>query len=174
MLKKTVTYKDFNGEDVTEDFFFNLNKAELIEIEMSYPGGFGKHIQAIAKAEDKPKLVEMFKKLLLTSYGVKSDDGKKFLKNQILRDEFEASTPYSDIFMELMTNEDFQTQFLNGVMPANLSEDLAKLAASEKTEVILPEDVQIISRADAIAMDSDELMSKLATGRYRLADPTGE
>lgn len=120
MLKKTITYTDYDGNERKEDFYFNLTKAELLEMELSTPGGMEKMIQNILDAQDLPELIKMFKKLILLSYGKKSDDGKRFIKSDILREEFTQTEAYSDLFMELSMDADAATEFINGIIPDSL------------------------------------------------------
>ena len=120
MLKKTIKYTDFNGEETSEDFLFHLSKAELVELEMSHEGGFVASMQKVVEAEDNKTIIEEFKKIILQSYGKKSLDGKRFIKNQTLRDEFESSEAYSTLFMELVTDTDAAIEFMNGIIPGDL------------------------------------------------------
>jgi hypothetical protein len=117
MLKKTITYTDYNGVKRSEDFYFNLNKAELTEWELSHSGGLTTMIERIIKAQDGNKIVKLFKDLVLRAYGIKSDDGKRFIKNQELRDEFSQTEAYNELFMELATDSDAAAKFVNGVVP---------------------------------------------------------
>lgn len=117
MVKKTITYIDYNGEPRTEDFFFNLNKAELTEMELSVKGGLKQHLEKIVKEQDNQEIVKYFKDLLLRSYGVKSADGKHFVKSKELSDEFTHTQAYSDLFMELSENADVAAAFVNGIIP---------------------------------------------------------
>lgn len=128
MLKKTITYVDFNGEEHTEDFYFNLTKAEILEMNFSTYGGLDKMIEKIIATNDTPKIVAMFKDLVLKSYGEKSDDGKRFIKNDDVRAAFSQTQAYSDIFMELATDEDSAIKFVNGIVPKDISENLDKAA----------------------------------------------
>ena len=121
MLKKTITYTDYEGNERTEDFYFNLSKAELMEMELSSSGGMEKYIRRIISERDNAKIVAIFKELVLKAYGVKSDDGKRFIKSQQLRDEFSQTEAYSDLFFELATNADAAADFVNGIIPKNLS-----------------------------------------------------
>jgi hypothetical protein len=82
VLKKRITYEDFNGEEVTEELYFNLSKAELVELELSRPGGMQEHLQKIVESEDGKAIITEFKELILMSYGQRSEDGKRFIKNQ--------------------------------------------------------------------------------------------
>jgi hypothetical protein len=92
MLKKTITYESFDGDEkYTEDFYFHLSKAELVEIEMSHKGGLSNSIQNIVDAEDGKTIMEEFKKIILMAYGKKSADGKRFIKNEVYREDFIAS-----------------------------------------------------------------------------------
>lgn len=126
MIKKTVTYTDFNGVERTEDFYFNLSKAELMEMELTTDGGYSAMLERITNAKDFKSLVEVFKSLLLKSYGVKSDDGRRFIKSPEISSEFEQSPVYSDLFMELSTDSDAAATFIKGLIPADLAKDVEK------------------------------------------------
>ena len=91
MLKKTITYTDYNGVERTEDFYFNLSKAEIAEMELEIPGGMTALIERITKTKDTPSLVKMFKDLILRAYGEKSDDGRRFIKSKELKESFEQT-----------------------------------------------------------------------------------
>lgn len=120
MLKKTIKYTDFNGTEREEDFYFNLTKAEVMEMEMSTTGGMAEMIQRIVSAQDAPAIIKIFKDLVLKAYGQKSPDGKRFIKNDELRDEFVSTEAYSQLFMELATDADAAAKFVNGIMPQDL------------------------------------------------------
>ena len=122
MLKKTIKYTDYNGVEREEDFFFNLNKTELMEMEISTEGGFAEKIQTIVKTKDNAAILKTFKEIILKAYGVKSDDGKRFMKSDTLRTEFEQTEAYSELFMELATNADAASAFINGIIPKNMEE----------------------------------------------------
>lgn len=117
MLYKTITYTDYNGTERTEDFYFNLTEAEVMEMEMSTSGGLAEMINRIVAAQDAPSIIAVFKKLLLKSYGVKSPDGKRFIKSDALSEEFSQTEAYSQLFMELATNSDKASEFVNGIVP---------------------------------------------------------
>ena len=121
MIKKTITYVDYNDVERTEDFYFNLSKAELMEIEMSTSGGLVEMINRIVSAQDAPAIIKVFKDLILKAYGVKSLDGKRFEKSDKLRTEFEQTEAYSQLFMELSTDADAASKFVNGIMPSEAS-----------------------------------------------------
>ena len=131
MLKKTITYTNFNNEEVSEDFFFHLSKAELVELEMSYKGGLTEQIQRIAAAEDGKAIIAEFKNIILSSYGERSADGRRFIKNQTLRDEFESTEAYSTLFMELVTDAEKAAEFVRGIIPQDLAEEAARVVSAD-------------------------------------------
>ena len=128
MIKKTITYEDYNGNERKEDFYFNLSKAEVMEMEMSTSGGLAEMIQRVVAAQDQVSIIKIFKDLILKAYGVKSPDGKRFIKSQELSDEFSQTEAYSQLFMELATNADAAADFVNGIVPANMAKQAALAA----------------------------------------------
>lgn len=122
MLKETIVYTDFNGLERKEDFYFNLTKAELMEMELGIAGGLAEKIQRVVDAQDTPQILKVFKDLVLDAYGIKSDDGKRFIKNQEIRDAFAQTEAYSILFMKLATNADEAAKFINGIVPADMSQ----------------------------------------------------
>lgn len=133
MLKKTITYTDYNDVERTEDFYFNLNKAEIMEMEMSTTGGMAEMIQRIVKAQDSPAIVKIFKDLVLRAYGEKSADGKRFIKNDEIREAFAQTEAYSILFMELATDADAAAAFVNGITPADIDANDTKVSEKPKT-----------------------------------------
>lgn len=124
MLKKTITYTDYNGSERTEDFYFNLSKAEIMEMEMSTTGGLAEMIQKIVAAQDAPAIIKIFKDLVLKAYGEKSADGKRFVKSDEISTAFAQTEAYSQLFMELATDADAAAKFVNGIVPADMSKKL--------------------------------------------------
>ena len=123
MLKKTITYTDYNGTERTEDFYFNLTKAEVMEMEMSTSGGLAEMIQRIVAAQDSPAIIKIFKDLVLKAYGEKSLDGKRFVKSDDMREAFSQTEAYSILFMELATDADAAAKFVNGIIPEAPKDD---------------------------------------------------
>ena len=119
MIKKTITYTDYNDNERTEDFYFNLNQAEVMELELSTSGGLANMITNIINAQDAPAIIKIFKELLLKAYGKKSPDGRRFEKSEALSNEFSQTEAYSKLFMELATDADKAAEFVNGIVPAN-------------------------------------------------------
>lgn len=119
MFKKTITYKDYNDVEITEDFYFNLTKAEIMEMQLKEKGGLAEKIQRVVNTKDVPEIIGIFKDLIVSSFGVKSPDGKRFIKNDQLRDEFKQTNAYAELFMELATNETSAADFVNGIIPVD-------------------------------------------------------
>lgn len=116
MLKKTMNYEDYNGVPRTEDFYFNLTPAEVTEMELSVDGGLVEMINRVVAAQDGKQIINVFKDIILRAYGEKSPDGKRFVKNQEIRDAFAQTNAYSDLFMELATDAKAAAAFVNGVI----------------------------------------------------------
>lgn len=117
MLKETIKYTDFNGVEREEDFYFNLTKAEITEMEMSVDGGLVERINKIVQAKDAKEIVKIFKTIVLDAYGEKSADGRRFIKTPELREAFSQTMAYSNLFMELATNDVKAAAFIKGIMP---------------------------------------------------------
>ena len=117
MYKKTITYEDYNNVTRTEDFYFNLTQAELAEMEFGTSGGLADMLTQISKSMDQPSIIAMFKKIILAAYGVKSPDGKYFRKTEEIRNDFMSTEAYSILFMELASDSDSASEFINGVIP---------------------------------------------------------
>lgn len=125
MLKETIKYTDYNGVERTEDFWFHLSKAELMEWEMGTTGGLTEMIKRIVDAQDAPAIIKIFKELVLKAYGQKSPDGKRFIKSEELATEFSQTEAYSQLFMDLATDADKAAAFVNGIMPSDIAEKAA-------------------------------------------------
>ena len=128
MIKKTIPYTDYNGNERTEDHYFNLSKAEVMEMEMSTSGGLAEMIQRVVAAQDQPAIIKIFKDLILKAYGVKSPDGKRFIKSAELSTEFSQTEAYSQLFMELATDADAASKFVNGIVPADMAKQIEAAA----------------------------------------------
>ena len=128
MLKKRIKYVDFDGNKREEDFFFHLMESEIAEMELSTAGGFTESIQRIIQSQDVPEIIRQFKTVILKSYGVKSPDGKRLIKNDALSEEFSQTNAYSKLFMELATDDEAASAFINGIVPEELKADESKLS----------------------------------------------
>lgn len=125
MIKKTITYIDYNGTERTEDFYFNLSKAEIMKMEMGVKGGFAEMINRIIAAQDQPEIIRVFEDMIQQAYGVKTPDGKGFTKKKEDLEAFVATPAYSELFMELATNADAAAKFVNGIVPADMAKQLS-------------------------------------------------
>lgn len=130
MLKKLIEYTDYNGKKRSENFYFYLNKAELMEMELGTVGGMQNLIQLIIDKQDIPEIIKAFKMIILKSYGEKSADGVRFIKSEELSNAFSQTEAYSNLYMELISNADAAAAFINGIVPA----DLVKAAEERKEE----------------------------------------
>lgn len=137
MLKKTITYTDYDGLERTEEFRFNLTKAELMDMELTTVGTFSKLMQKIIDEKDMVRLAKYFKELILKSYGVKSDDGKRFIKSPELSEAFSQTEAYSELYMELLSNSEYAVKFIQQVMPKDL----------DQSEVVLAGNVTVLPKA---------------------------
>ena len=117
MLVKKVKYTDYKGNQREEELYFNLSKAEIAEMELSHKGGLSAKINRIVATQDGAEIITLFKELIIKSYGVVSDDGKRFIKNDQLREEFVQTEAYSELFMELASDADAASAFVNGIIP---------------------------------------------------------
>lgn len=117
MLKKTITFTDYNDEERTEDHYFNLTKAELAMMEASKLGGLKNYLEKIVQAKDTVSIMETFKTIIHQAYGKKSDDGRRFIKSDEVSTEFEQTEAYSELIMEILSDPDKASEFINGILP---------------------------------------------------------
>ena len=139
MLKKTIKYTDYNGRERSEDFYFNLSKAEIAEMELTTQGGLQNMLSRFIKAEDQPSLFKVFKEFILKTYGERDVDGKRFIKkNGELAKDFVETEAYSELFIELISSPNAMSEFVLAVIPADMAakmpkdpEELSKIALAE-------------------------------------------
>lgn len=136
MLKKTITFEDFDGNERTEDFYFNLTEAELTDLELSVSGGFGSLIDKITKTQDVPEIMKIFKQIIKLSYGVKSPDGRKFEKSEAIYNDFAQTNAFSQLYMELASNEQKAGDFINGILPKKLVDQVDTLKKNGDAPVL--------------------------------------
>lgn len=136
MLKKTITYEDYDGNTRTEDLYFFISKSELTEMELSTPGGLTKKLESITKSQNGSEIMKVFKDIILKAYGEKADDGRGFIKKRngvLLAEEFEQTAAYDALFTELLLDPDKAAAFINGIMPKDLIEAANKQNLQAKT-----------------------------------------
>lgn len=136
MIKKTITYTDYDGNSRTEDFYFNLNKAEVIEKEFSIGGGLSKSLEKMSQTQDTTKVVPMLKDIILSAVGEKSGDGKQFIKNEEIAKRFEQSEAYAILIVELLSNAEEAAKFISGI--AGVSQDELEEAKKKANITALP------------------------------------
>ena len=121
MLKKQITYTDYNGIQRTEDFYFHFNEAELTDMQLTTEGGLDQLITKIIETKDTPNLIKLFKELVLKAYGEKSTDGKRFVKvdrdGYHLYNDFAQTEAFSVLYMELVRDDVAASNFFKGVLP---------------------------------------------------------
>jgi len=132
MLKRTMTYTDFDGNERTEDFYFNLSKAEVTEMQMGVDGGLSEMLKKIVDSPDNKEIIKIFKEFLLKAYGEKSPDGRRFVKSAELSKAFSETEAYSELFMELANDADAAAKFITAVIPEIPPEELKKVEADVK------------------------------------------
>lgn len=129
MLKKTITYEDYDGNTRTEDLYFFISKSELMDMELTTPGGFANKLEKVSKAQDGAEIMKIFRELILSSYGEKSDDGRSFIKKRNgirLSEAFEQTEAFNQLYTELLMNPDKASAFVNGIMPKDLMDEINK------------------------------------------------
>lgn len=136
MLKKTMTYTDFNDVERTEDFYFHLTEAEISDMELDEEGGLSNKLQKIIGSKDIKQIKNYFQWLILKAYGEKSDDGKRFVKSEEISRNFSYTQAYSDLWMELITSEDAAVKFIEGIAPRSIMERAKKENPEAFKEVI--------------------------------------
>ena len=126
MIKKTIKYEDYNGNEREEEFYFNLSNAELTKMELGVEGGLSERLKKVLATKDTPQILKVFEEIINKAYGVKSDDGKRFIKSKELLEEFTQTEAYSQLFVELATNENAAQEFILGTLPKKLSDEVKK------------------------------------------------
>lgn len=124
MYTKTIKYTDYNGVEREENFYFNLNKAELLKMEMSKKGGLAEMINRIVQSQDAPAIMEVFEDLILKAYGEKDAEGKRFVKSEEISQAFKQTEAYSILFMELATDANAASEFINKIIPQDLNQQM--------------------------------------------------
>ena len=122
MVKETIRYTDWFDNEREEDYYFNLMQSELVEMEMTLGGSLEYYIQKISKEQNMSELWKLFKNIVLKAYGEKSNDGKRFIKSEELRQKFEQSPAYDTLIMKLIQDAEYAAQFINQLMPKELVE----------------------------------------------------
>lgn len=136
MLKKTITFTDYLGETRTQDFYFNLSKAELLDMNYTTVGGMQRMVEEIQNSQDQKRIYELFKTIVLKAYGEKSPDGYRFIKSKELSEAFSQTEAYSELMMEFFSKENAAADFIMGIVPSDLRDEARKQAAKQGVTVI--------------------------------------
>lgn len=139
MYIKHIAYEDYDGNKREIDAYFNLSKAELLELQMSWDGGLERVLKKIVDEKDQKRMIEMFKMIILKAYGEKSLDGNRFIKTPEITEAFTQTEAYSELFMELATNADAAAEFVNGIIPKNLQDEVKKLESENGKVAQIPQ-----------------------------------
>ena len=137
MIKKTITFKDFNGKSRTEDFYFNLTVDEVMELEFSESGGLGAYIQTIIESDDNMKIYHTFKKIVLSAIGKKSEDGLRFIKNDQIASEFSQTNAFSELLIDFMTNAEVGASFIEALLPQEEIEKIVQNTSAPAAAAVL-------------------------------------
>lgn len=133
MIKKTIKYVDYKGIEREEDFYFNLSKPEVMEMELTTKGGMSEYLDKIIKAQNREELIKWFKVIILKAYGEKSDDGRRFIKSKELSEAFSQTEAFVELYMELVTNDKKAAEFVNGIVPT--FDDIPDTAPAKETTI---------------------------------------
>jgi hypothetical protein len=169
MLKKTITYSDLDGNPVVEDFYFNLSKAEIAEMELSKKGGLSAYLQELVDAQDGGQIISAFKEILTKSLGRRSEDGKRFIKNQQIIDDFLQSDAYSVLFMELISGDNSGADFVAAIVPQDMAKELTKVENVElpQEEPAWIKEDREPTQEEMAKMDRDQLLEVFKRRQYR-------
>jgi len=127
MIKKTIKYKDFNDQEREETFYFHLSKADLIQMEAQQKGGLKFYLERIQQEQDIEKIWGFLTQIVLTAYGKRSEDGARHIKNAQYREEFQSSEAFSELLMELLGDPSKAAEFVNGIIPHDLADQIAQI-----------------------------------------------
>jgi len=131
MLKKTITFKDLDGNEITEDFYFNLSKRELAEMKIAHKGDLSEYLKEIIRSEDGQAILDNIKNFIAMSVGVRGEDGRRFIKNRDITDSFMQSDAYDELFFELVSNADAAADFFMGIVPEDIRNHVANQPSDE-------------------------------------------
>lgn len=144
MLKKLIKYVDYDGRERSENFYFYLNKAELMEMELGVDGGMQQMIQLIIDKQDIPKIMNAFKTIILKAYGEKSPDGRRFIKSEALSTAFSQTEAYSNLYMELVTDANAAAAFINGIVPEEVAQAVNERRKQDEAQEEESKDAKVV------------------------------
>lgn len=136
MIKKTITFKDFNGDSRTEDFYFNLTIDEIMELQFSEAGGLDQYINSIVQSDNNAEIYQTFKKIILKAIGKKSEDGRLFAKSEEIKNEFSQTNAFSNMLVEFMTNAEAGASFISALVPAEELEKIVSVVENDNSSTL--------------------------------------
>lgn len=135
MITQTIKYEDYDGNEVTEDFYFNLTKLEVMEMEIRHEGGLSNYIEKLTKTTAGVEAYDLFKTIILSSCGKKSDDGRRFLKSPEITADFEQSPALGELIFGFLEDGNSAAEFIRGLLPAKLVKDVEEEARRNGTTI---------------------------------------
>lgn len=117
MFKDVIEYEDYNGDLRSQTVYFNLSKAEMIKMEVGIKGGYGAYLQQIAKSNDSAAMLNAFEEIVRKAYGIRSEDGTRFIKSSEITEEFMQTEAYSEFLMKLLQDSKYMAKFCNSIIP---------------------------------------------------------
>lgn len=137
MLKKTIKFKDLDGNQLEEDFYFNLTKADIAEMEIGEAkhGGLSAILEKIVAETDGKKILELLNEIVRRAYGEKSSDGRRFIKNDEVWENFYYTDAHSELLFELYTDSASAAAFVRGIAPAEFSDKMGDTDGMSPEEI---------------------------------------
>jgi hypothetical protein len=137
MLKREIKYEDFDGNEVSDTYYFNMTRTEWLEFNAEYEGGLEAVFKRVVDTKDMKQMITILKNFILTSYGIKSEDGKRFIKNDKVREEFTQTPAYDVLFMDFATNDNAALDFIKGIIPKEFAEEFNKEISQAQVATVL-------------------------------------
>lgn len=160
MLKETIEYENFDNEKVVEDFYFNLNKAELAEMKLIYKDGFDEFINKLVEADEVAKVLAIFREIIGKTYGQRSADGRNFRKSEKITEEFMGSNAYGELFIKFVSQEGFAAKFIAGVIPGSLQEKATSKDGEDNRPLWIQQN-RDPSKAELLAMPREQMFAEM-------------
>lgn len=172
MLKKTIMFKDLDGNPRVEDFYFNLSKTELIKMEVSQKDGMEAYLKKIIDSSDNKEIMAIFESIILSAYGKRSEDGVRFMKSDEISTEFNQTDAYEELMFELMTDANAAAKFITGVIPADFESRMGEVSASVENQELPGEKTKTVNdytEAELLSMDQSEFDQVAGTDPQKMA-----
>lgn len=119
MFSDTIEYTDFDGNPRKETLYFNISSAEAIDLEMKYPGGYVNKLRRDIDRQDNAEIMQDYKDFIHLSYGIKSDDGRRFIKSPEIYEEFVSTEAYTEFYLKFLGDPDYALKFIVNTFPTD-------------------------------------------------------